>query len=109
MAQTVGLHPYTDGHEDKVIEIKWSEASIYCPPGDWFHQHFNTGKEPARHLAVRYGSRASPARFQGVAPEDRRRCLSQRGRRGWMIPYENEDPEIPRRYQAALKEHGVSA
>ena len=47
------LHPYTDGHEDKVIEIKWGEASIHCPPGDWFHQHFNTGKELARHLAVR--------------------------------------------------------
>jgi hypothetical protein len=26
---------------------------------------------------------------------------------GWMIPYEDEDPEIPRRYQAALKANGV--
>ena len=41
---------YTDGHEDKVLEIKWGEASIYCPPGDWFHQHFNTGKAaPKEH------------------------------------------------------------
>ena len=39
-----GRHPYSDGHEDQVIDIKWGEASIYCPPGDWFHQHFNTGK-----------------------------------------------------------------
>jgi hypothetical protein len=59
-----GLHPYTDRHEDKVLEIKWGEASIYCPPGDWFHQHFNTGKEPARHLAVRYGSRLHPLGFK---------------------------------------------
>ena len=48
----------------KVLEIKWGEASIYCPPGDWFHQHFNTGKEPARHLAVRYGSRLHPLGFK---------------------------------------------
>jgi hypothetical protein len=26
---------------------------------------------------------------------------------GWMIPYENEDPEIARRYAAALKANGV--
>jgi hypothetical protein len=42
MAQTVGTFILnTDGHEDKVLEIKWGEASIYFPPGDWFHQHFN--------------------------------------------------------------------
>jgi hypothetical protein len=47
-----------------LLEIKWGEASIYCPPGDWFSQHFNTGKEPARHLAVRYGSRLHPLGFK---------------------------------------------
>jgi hypothetical protein len=26
---------------------------------------------------------------------------------GWMIPYEDEDPEIPRRYQVALRSNGV--
>jgi hypothetical protein len=26
---------------------------------------------------------------------------------GWMIPYEDEDPEIPQRYQAALKANGI--
>jgi hypothetical protein len=26
---------------------------------------------------------------------------------GWMITYENEDPEIPKRYQAALRANGV--
>ena len=102
-----GLHPYTDGYEDKIIEIKWGEGSIYCPPGDWFHQHFNAGKEPARHLAIRYGSRLFPLGFKvshQKTDDDVFRGVKQGG---WMIPYEDEDPEIPQRYQAALKANGV--
>jgi oxalate decarboxylase/phosphoglucose isomerase-like protein (cupin superfamily) len=102
-----GLHPYTDGYEDKIIEIKWGEGSIYCPPGDWFHQHFNAGKEPARHLAIRYGSRLFPLGFKvshQKTDDDVFRGVKQGG---WMIPYEDEDPEIPQRYQAALRANGV--
>ncbi|MDZ4246371.1 MAG: cupin domain-containing protein, partial [Dehalococcoidia bacterium] len=43
-----GIHPYQDGYEDKVIKLNWGPNSVYCPPLEWFHQHFNTGKEPAR-------------------------------------------------------------
>lgn len=102
-----GLHPYSDGHEDKVIEIQWGEGSIYCPPGDWFHQHFNTGKEPARHLAVRYGSRIHPLGFKVSHQRTDDDVFRSVEEGGWMIPYENEDPEIPRRYRAALRANGV--
>ncbi|HEU4340153.1 MAG TPA: hypothetical protein VFU31_01135 [Candidatus Binatia bacterium] len=103
----LGLRPYETGHEEEVIEIQWGEASIYCPPGDWFHQHFNAGKEPARHLAIRYGSRIHPLGFKVSyqrTDDDVFRGVKQGG---WMIPYEDEDPEIPRRYQTALKANGV--
>ena len=103
-----GIHPYTDGHEDKVIEIQWGEASIYCPPGDWFHQHFNTGKEPARHLAVRYGSRIHPLGFKVSHQKTDDDVFRSVDEGGWMIPYEHEDPEIPRRYQTALRANGVT-
>jgi hypothetical protein len=104
-----GLHPYTDGHEDKVIEIKWGEGSIYCPPGDWFHQHFNAGQEPARHLAIRYGSRLFPLGFKVSHQKTDDDVFRGVKEGGWMIPYEDEDPEIRRRYQSALRANGVAA
>lgn len=103
------IHPYENGHEDKLIEIKWGEGSIYCPPGDWFHQHFNAGKEPARHLAVRYGSRLFPLGFKVSHQRTDDDVFRGIDEGGWMIPYEHEDREISRRYQAALRTNGVIA
>ena len=102
-----GIHPYEKGHEDKIIEIKWGEGSIYCPPGDWFHQHFNIGREPARHLAIRYGSRINPLGFKVAHNRHDDDVFIPVDEGGWLIPYESEDPQIPRRYQAALKANGV--
>lgn len=37
-AKELGEHRYQSGHEREVVDIKWSEASIYCPPANWFHR-----------------------------------------------------------------------
>jgi hypothetical protein len=102
----LGLHPYKDGHEDKVVKFNWREGSTFCPPDQWFHQHFNTGEAAARQVAIRYGSTEHPAAFekglqtpanQGIVPT---RTSIRHG--GTQIEFDDEDPRIFADYQAIV-------
>jgi mannose-6-phosphate isomerase-like protein (cupin superfamily) len=103
----LGLKPYQSGRGGEVVELPWKEGSIYCPPGGWFHQHFNTGATPARHIALRYSGRIHPTGFQLAAKihEDGTTTSIKKG--GTMIEYEDEDPEIRSRFEASLQRRGV--
>ncbi len=107
-----GFRPYENGNSAQV-EVKWREGSVYCPPNDWFHQHFNTGSQPARHLALRYGSRLFHLGFKVAGRimtqgKDEEPYTSVR-KGGTLIEYEDEDPEIRRRYDEELKRTGVTS
>lgn len=103
----LGIRPYESGHEDQVIEMPWGEASVYCPPGGWFHQHFNIGKEPARHLAIRLGSRIHPTGFFTASKKGDDGVMVPIQKGGTLIDDNEEDPEIRRRFEAKLRENGV--
>jgi mannose-6-phosphate isomerase-like protein (cupin superfamily) len=93
-----GLRPYESGNEDEVVRVEWREGSAFCPPDQWFHQHFNTGDVPAKQVAIRYGSSDHPAGFaaglqtpknRGIVPT---RTSIREG--GTSIEFEDEDPRI---------------
>ena len=106
-SKDLGVRPYQNGREDEVVELKWKAGSVYCPPGGWFHQHFNTAAIPARHIALRYSGRNHPTGLllAGKRHEDGTTTSIQKG--GTLIEYEDEDPEIRRRFEAALKQAGA--
>jgi len=84
-----------------IQRFDWEDGSIVVPPDHWFHQHFNTGREPARYLALRWGSK----KFQGLrkaygVDEDVKKGGSQ-------IEYRDEDPKIHQEFEAALAKNGV--
>ena len=108
-SKELGTRPFQGGHGDEVVQIPWREGSVYCPPNGWYHQHFNTGRGSARHLAVRYGSRIHTVGFMlpGKRQEDGVYLTAREG--GTLIDYDEEDPEIGRRYEAALKKSGVAS
>jgi quercetin dioxygenase-like cupin family protein len=97
----LGTSTYQSGYGDKVVKLNWKEGSVYCPPTDWFHQHFNTGSVPARHIAFRTdGAKYKlglPIRFSGEA------LMKSIRDGGTIIDYEDEDPAIRHDFEAAIK------
>jgi oxalate decarboxylase/phosphoglucose isomerase-like protein (cupin superfamily) len=73
----------------------WSEATVFVPPEDWYHQHFNTGKGEARYIAL------GPIRQflgKGETPADR---LAR------QIEYTDEDPWIRKKFAEELAKNGT--
>jgi len=103
--KALGIHPWQDGHADKVIHVNWGPNSIYTPPDGYFHQHMSTGKVPARHVAVYGGSGSIPlATKRGVEEGD---IFLPVREGGILIDYEDEDPEVRRYFIEANAKEGV--
>jgi len=100
----LGTTPFKDGRGDQVIKINWKEGSVYSPGDGWFHQHFNTGREPARHLAFHRGYAKHKIGFTGRGEKGYYVSVKKGG---FLIEYEDEDPRIRRDFEAALRESGV--
>jgi quercetin dioxygenase-like cupin family protein len=82
----------------------WRDGSVVVPPEMWFHQHFNTGANPARYLALRAGGRkfARPWGSKAFAVDESVKAG------GDQIEYEDEDPQIRRMFEQELAKQGVS-
>jgi oxalate decarboxylase/phosphoglucose isomerase-like protein (cupin superfamily) len=107
-SKELGTRPYEAGHGEDVVEVKWKSGSVYCPPGGWFHQHFNTGSQPARHLALRYGSRIHPLGFKIADKRSEDGVYIDVKKGGTLIEYGDEDPYIRKHYEGELKKSGVN-
>ncbi len=106
--QEAGIRPYRSGNGAKVVRVNWREGSVFSPPSGWFHQHFNTGKEKARQLAFRYSGQSGKyllGCWRAINKEGVRTSIRDGGT---LIEYEDEDPQIQKDFDAALKNAGVS-
>lgn len=101
----LGTTPYESGHGDQVIKVNWGEGAVYSPGDGWFHQHFNTGKEPARHIAFRTGGTKYKVSFREAGREDATVTDIKKG--GALIQHEDEDPTVHAQFEQALMRQGV--
>jgi hypothetical protein len=76
------------------IVVPWHEASVFVPPNQWFHQHFNAGAVPARYLAI-----ARPSEVF-----DTEESLDER-----QIDYTREDPFVREKFESELAKRGVKS
>jgi oxalate decarboxylase/phosphoglucose isomerase-like protein (cupin superfamily) len=85
----------------EMTRVDWKRGSMVVPPEGWFHQHFNSGAEPARYLALKVVSRRfklQPGKIQSDVP------LAYGG---WQIEYEDEDPIIRKTFEAECARSGA--
>ena len=85
---------------------KTAAGSIFSPPANWFHRHFNAGAEAALQLALRCGSHKFPLGIRVAAIRAGVYTSVKQG--GTLIEYEDEVPEIRRTYRAELKRKGIA-
>ena len=105
---TVSGHGYSlywhEGDPD-FKRFDWKFGSVFTPTDMLFHQHFNTGGEPARYLAIAFGG----MRYPTVA--DKRKTFEGMDKSvkagGRQIDYEDEDPRIRQIFENELRRRGV--
>ena len=102
----LGTRPYENGFGDEVVRVDWMPGSVFSPPTNWFHQHFNTGKEPALQLALRCGSQKFPLGIRVAAIRAGVYTSVKKG--GTLIEYDDEDPAIRRTYESELAGKGIA-
>jgi oxalate decarboxylase/phosphoglucose isomerase-like protein (cupin superfamily) len=90
---------WPEGEEPRRYE--WQPGTLIVPPNMWFHQHFNTGAEPARYLAFKHEV-VSIRNAQGVP----KAWISQRIG-GDQIDYADESPIVRDTFAKALAENGL--
>lgn len=85
--------------------VNWKQGSVVVPPNQWFHQHFNSGAEPARYLALRWGSWRY--RFMRLTDSEGSTYKSIK-EGGAQIDYEDEDPKIHQEFESAVARVGAT-
>lgn len=81
---------------------EWQIGSMIVPPNMWFHQHFNTGKTPARYLAFKHEV-VSVRNAQGVP-----KAWISRRIGGDQIDYADEKQEVRTMFAEALAKYGMA-
>ena len=75
------------------IKADWKDGTVLSPQHWEFHQHFNTGRTPARYLACTFGGAV-------IVSQDAHADTNQ-------IEYEDEDPEVYELYEQECAARGT--
>ena len=110
LPEALGQTPWKDGHGGKVLRQDYEAVGLVSAApmsGDWYHQHFGTGKGGFR-LSAWFGPNNHPALKAGRPGEA---MLDVWGldvnKGGNSIPYHMEDPFIRKEFEEAMARQGA--
>jgi oxalate decarboxylase/phosphoglucose isomerase-like protein (cupin superfamily) len=87
----------------EIERVDWRENSVFSPPDMWYHQHFNTGNDTARYLALKSkGAPEHPCRIGAPGPNS-----DPDFARLHQIESEDEDPAIYDMFADELQRKGI--
>ena len=89
--------------DEEPRRVDWKPGSVVVPPNMWFHQHFNSGAQPARYLALRWNN----WRFRFFRMTDEGSTYTSVKKGGGQIEFEDEDPAIHQEFEAAIRAAGA--
>jgi len=96
---------WTKEDRSDMKKLDWQHGSMVVVPSDnCYHQHFNTGTNRARYLALRSGDQGLNAPRAGGG-DGADKSIKEGG---WQIEYGDEEQEIHQIFEKDLKAHGAS-
>jgi quercetin dioxygenase-like cupin family protein len=90
-------------HFDDHVRVDWQANSVVVPPNMWWHQHFNITGEPARYLALKWGSQ----RFRLDHSYDR--SVPNGKSKGFQLEPDEDDPRVKQMFDRELADGGHAA
>ena len=96
---------WTKPDRSDMVRCDWTAGSMIIVPSDGtYHQHFNSGTERARYLAMRQGDGGFLAPWAGGGQGADVSIADG----GWQIEYRDEDREIHEIFEAELAKRGAT-
>lgn len=99
---------WEDGQDPTdAVRMDWRPGTLYAPPDDLYHQHFNTAREPSRYLALGFGGVRYPVLDSKRKSYEAMDKSETEG--GIQVEYEDEDPRIGALYERELAPLGIES
>ena len=81
--------------------VEWGRMSMFVPPIQWWHQHFNNGAEPARYLALKpWGFKYKVEELKDTGEDVKNG--------GAQIEYQDQGAEIHRIFEDECRKSGAT-
>lgn len=95
---------WEEGKEEEKKRVDWGPMSMFAPPLQWFHQHFNPEPDPARYVALKpYGAKYRIEKVRQGLDFD----VGGGGWGGVQIDFENQPKDIHEIFVEECKKKGA--